>query len=131
MKKGKIYQVFGDSPVLDILHICFQDLEYGRMTPLGRLYRLMLKTYSDENTEEIKNVIRNVTVETNWFASAGRNIHLIERGVEVYINMIQNYQVEKNAEKADYKTNWIIYISVGIFIAGIALLLLELVKMRH
>ncbi len=127
-KKGKTYQVFGDSPVLDILHICFQDLEYGRMTPRGRLYRLMLKTYSNENIEQIKNIIRNVTVETNWFASAGPNIHLIERGVEIYINMIQHYTAEKYAVVASTDTKRILYISLGTLIAGIALLIFELFK---
>jgi hypothetical protein len=124
-KQIKTYQVFGDSPVLDILHICFQDLEYGRMTPRKRLFRLMLKTYSKEDTQEIKNIIRNVTVDTNWFSSAGPNIHLIERGVEVYVNMIQHYSAEEYSEMADRKTNWIIFIALGTLIASIALLLLD------
>lgn len=127
-KQGKTYQILGDTPVLDILHICFQDLEYGRMTPRGRLYRLMLKKYWNEDKERVKNIIRNVTEDTNWFASAGPNIHLIERGVEVYVNMIQHYTAEKNAVAANRDTRIILYISLAALIVSIVLLMFEFIK---
>lgn len=133
-KSDKKYEILGDSPVLDILHISFQDLEYGRMTPRGRLYRLMLKAYPDEDSQEIKNIISNVIDDNTpknafndnaWFKNAGQNIHLTERGVEVYVNMIQHYSAEKDAERVNNKTRIITYISLVTLIVTIALFLIE------
>ena len=71
----------------------------------------MYNEYPDYNTAYLKKLI-NITVHSEWFGKMNTNrkteVHLIERGVEVYLNMIAG----RRAEQADRKTNWIIALTV-------------------
>ncbi len=109
--KPEIKKLFGDNPVLDILHITYNDYVQGRPTSMSKLLNLMYNEYPDYNTAYLKKLI-NITVHSEWFGKMNTNrkteVHLIERGVEVYLNMIAG----RRAEQADRKTNWIIALTV-------------------
>ncbi len=95
-------EIFGDNPVLDILHITYADLTRARFTELSRMESLMLSNYKGYSRTQLRNLIKVIAKEGNWFRTAGnRQVHITEEGVEVYLNMIQLYKTQKHAEAAD------------------------------
>jgi len=112
---------FGDNPVLDILHIAYVDFSLGRLTPIEKINKIMYITYPSYSKSYLKNLIKIVT-NSLWFnrsISTYNLVHLKERGVEIYLNMLQNYRSEKRAHKAEVIMHRTLAIAIATFIVGL------------
>jgi hypothetical protein len=122
-RKPKINTLFKDNPILDILHVANEDYVQGRFTSVSKLLSLMYKNYPQYSQPYLKKLI-NITIHSQWFDKSNNpdrsEVHLIERGVEVYLQMLSSRQ----AEEANIKANWIIALtSITILIMLIGMLL--------
>lgn len=126
--KPEIEKLFGDNPVLDILHICYNDYVQGRTTPMTKLLHLMYNEYPDYGRAYLKTLI-NITVHSDeWFGKMNTHnkteVHLIERGVEVYLNM----KAGRQAEIANIKATWIIGLTIVLTVLTVVLIILEMLS---
>lgn len=112
---------FGDNPVLDILHIAYVDFSLGRLTTIEKINKIMSATYSSYSKAYLKKLI-NIVTNSLWFnksVSPHNIIHLKERGVEVYLNMVQNYRAEKSALEAKQLMFWTLIVSCAAFVVAL------------
>jgi hypothetical protein len=93
------YYIHGDNIVLDILGIAYKDLGESGFTSYIKLIRIINKAYPSNKHIKINHAITTVT-SSHWFGRAGKNVHLTERGVEFYLQLLQSYQSQKNAQQA-------------------------------
>lgn len=112
--KGKpsIEGLYGDNIILDILKISYNDLIRGRFTPVRRIIRLISRDYPGISATYIDSIIR-IIINSKWFSRVNpQEVHLLERGVEVYLIMRQNHLSEQWARDVNYKTQWVIFLTV-------------------
>lgn len=112
---------FGDNPVLDILHIAYVDFSLGRLTPIEKIQKIMFKTYPSYSKGYIKKLIKIIT-DSLWFnrsISTYNFVHLKERGVEIYLNMLQHYLSEKRAHESKVIMQWTLAIAIATSIIGL------------
>lgn len=125
--KPHINEPFGDQPVLDLLHITYCDLLIGRLTPIEKLKIRMYAIYPVLDKKFIDNLIRQIT-SGEWFVrrTNSRNnkrfIHLHEKGVEVYLMMVQLRDAANYARKANFKA----IIAIILAMVTIALMLIDM-----
>jgi hypothetical protein len=128
-RKPDIEKLYGDNPVLDILHVAYNDYVQGRPTSLSKLLRLIYNEYSGYSQGYLKNLI-NITIHSEWFGKMNNQrkteVHLIERGVEVYLNM----KAGRQAEIANIKASWIIGLTVILTVLTIMLLAIEMMPAK-
>jgi len=130
--KPNIEKPFGNSPVLDILHIVYEDFVLGRLTPIEKLNRIMYNTYPFYGRPYLKNLI-NILIHSEWFDKSPSNtrlVHLKERGVEVYLSMVHNYRAEKRAIEIKQLTVWILIFSVFTLTASIVTIIIMLLELK-
>ncbi len=122
--RPKIEQPFREDPILDILHIAYVDFKRGKYTPIARLFSIMRRAYPLYSNNYLRDLI-NITINSHWFNKPNLNeVHLLERGVEFYINMAQNHRAQKWAEDANHKAKWGIFLAViGILLTGLVIYL--------
>lgn len=93
------YELQGDNIVLDILAIAYVDLGRNNFTSYSKLINLINKVYHTNDRLKLNHTITTVT-SSHWFGRAGKNVHLNERGVEFYLQFIQSYKSQKDANQA-------------------------------
>lgn len=122
--KQNIEFYFGNNPLLDILHIAYKDFSSGKLTSINYLRNVMLKNYPNHNKSQIINLIQ-IVLQSGWFLKSGRSVLYVqinERGVEVYIGMVQNQRNEKRAIEAKN----LIWITIIISISALILSLVQI-----
>jgi len=125
--RPKIERLFRDHVILDILHIAYMDYVQGRFTKIEKLNYLLSKNYPTHSRNYIRKII-SITINSHWFNVLNKEeVHLLERGVEVYLNMRQNYWSEKWAKDVESKTKWIIVLAI----IGIAVSVLGIYLSRY
>ena len=93
------YEIQGDNIVLDILGIAYEDLGKSGFTSYLKLIRIINKVYPSKNQLKVSHTITTVT-GSHWFGRAGKNVHLTERGVEFYLQLLQTHQNHRHANEA-------------------------------
>jgi hypothetical protein len=110
------YEIYGDNIVLDILGIAYEDLKKNGFTSYTKLIQIINTAYPSSHRLKINHTITTVT-GSHWFGRAGKNVHLTERGVEFYLQLLQSYLSDKHANEAIKKAR------ISIEIAWVALFL--------
>lgn len=122
------YEIQGDNLVLDILAIAYEDLGKSGFTSYQKLIKIINQVYPTNNRLKLNHTITTVT-GSHWFGRAGKNVHLTERGVEFYLQLLQSYQNQKYANEAIDLARSSILISRYTLILTIATLILTLVAL--
>lgn len=122
--KPGIERAYGDHPVLDILKIAYNDYTWIRFTKVEKLLKLMYEAYPGYSRNYLKKMV-NVTITSHWFRKVNdQEVHINERGVEIYLTMMQNYWSEKWAQDNNLKAKWNIFlVIVGILLTTLVIYL--------
>jgi hypothetical protein len=93
------YEIQGDNLILDILGIAYDDLGKNGFTSYSKLIKIINSVYPPNERMKHNHTITTVT-GSHWFGRAGKNVHLTERGVEFYLQMLQSYESQKHTTEA-------------------------------
>lgn len=123
------YEIYGDSIVLDILGIAYEDLNKSGFTSYAKLIQIINKAYSSNERLKLNHTITTVT-GSRWFGRAGKNVHLTERGVEFYLQLLQSYQSQKHANEAIEKARTSIQIATFTLILTLLTLVVTILSLK-
>lgn len=129
MSRGRNrYNVLGDNPVLDVLHIAYTDLTNSEITELKVLETLITSNYKGYSQLKLRRLVTILVRNKEWFETAGNNhVHLTGKGVEVYLNMLQLYKAQKHAEAAEkYSREANRMVKIGIAVSIVSVIIASL-----